>query len=224
MHQGSLPFDPEKLPAAGGPLDDQLLRSAGQEVRDDGVDGDSPTCDCDSGLAGRHEDGLQASPPRGQVELDGHGLLADGAVRADREHDLRRHSQVLAGRDVEVGRWFAQVPELDAVPLGQRRELLVLADELVQPALDVEAGADRALQQLPPCRWKAPALGCDADDRRRGPELERLLDGADDRDVAVALPRSRRVEDRNDGVRAVVDDAPHRLPVVLVARFALSED
>ena len=42
------------------------------------------------GLTGRHEDGREPAPARLEVELDGDRLLADRAVRPDREHDARR--------------------------------------------------------------------------------------------------------------------------------------
>ena len=73
------------------------------------------------------------------VELERDGHLPDRAVGADGEHDLRAVRQVLAGRRVEAGGRLAQVAELDAVPRGERRELGVVGDELVQAALDVEA-------------------------------------------------------------------------------------
>ena len=107
---------------------------------------------------------------------------------------------------------------------GEAAQLRIVADELVEPVLEVEPRADRVLQELAPGGREATALGRDADGRRGRPVRERFLDGGDDRDLAVRLPRPLGVEDRDDGVGCVVDDAAHRLPVVLVAGFALSED
>src|ERR671923_1770576 len=163
MRQRTLPLDPEQLPAPLGALDDEALGRAGQEVGDDGVDGDPPPRDRDPRLAGRNEDGLQAAVSRGEVKLDGHRFLADRTVRADGEDDLRRHLQVLAGRHVEIRRRLAEVAELDAMLLRERAELRILADELMEAALEVEPGVDARLQQLAPGGRETPALRCDAD-------------------------------------------------------------
>ena len=50
-------------------LDDETLCSAGDEVRDDGVDGDAPACDRDAGLSRRHElrGERHAASPRGRA-------------------------------------------------------------------------------------------------------------------------------------------------------------
>src|SRR4029079_10899672 len=104
----------------------------------------------DPGLARRDEDAWEPSPPSLEVELERERLLADRAVGADGQHDPRRDLQVLAGGDVQVGRRLAQVAQLDAVGPRKRDQLLVLADELVQSALEVEPGRDRLLQQLAP--------------------------------------------------------------------------
>src|SRR5690348_705809 len=70
VDQGALPLDPQKLSPALVPLDDEPLGGAGDEVGDDGVDGDPPACDRDAGLPGRDEDGLHAARPRLAVELE----------------------------------------------------------------------------------------------------------------------------------------------------------
>ncbi len=80
------------------------------------------------------------------------------------------------------------------------------------------------LQELPPGRRETSALRGDPHRRRRRLVRKRLLDGADDGNVLIALADPLGVEDGDDRVRGVVDDAPHRLPVVRVAGLALSED
>ena len=177
VDERSLAFDPEQLASPPRALDDEAFRGAGEEVRDDGVDGDPPARDRDPSLAGRDEDGAQAAVPGGKVELDRDRLLADRAVGADGEDDLGGYLEVLSGRDAEVRGRLAQVTELDAVLLGERRQLRVLADELVEPALEVEAGADRVLQELAPGQREATALGRDADGRGGRPVRERFVDG-----------------------------------------------
>src|SRR2546429_1040969 len=55
-----------------------LFRScAGEEVGDDGVDGDSPAGDRDPGLPGRNEHGLEASSDRKSTRLNSsHGYIS----------------------------------------------------------------------------------------------------------------------------------------------------
>ena len=108
----------------------------------------------------------EAAAARLEVELERDRLLADRAVGADGQRDPRRDLEVLAGRDVQVGRRLAQVAQLDAVLARELDQLRVLGDELVQAALEVEAGRDRLLQQLAPGRREAAALRGDADERR----------------------------------------------------------
>ena len=48
---------------------------------------------------------------------------------------------------------------------GERAQLRVVRDELVQPVLDVEAGADRLREQSAPGGREAAALRRDADER-----------------------------------------------------------
>ena len=168
----------------------------------------------------------EASPrPAGlPVELDGDRLLADRAVRADGEDDLRVDLEVRAGRDVDVLGRPAEVAELHAAGARELRQLRVVGEELVQPALDVEACLDALAEQRPPRGRKAAALRGDADDRGRRLEGEGLGDRGDDRRAVHRLPRPRRVDDRDCRVRRVVKDAPRRLPVVRVGREALRED
>src|SRR5262249_31608089 len=99
--ESSLPLDELELAAEVGALDDEALGGSGHEVRDDGVDGDAPAGDGDPGLARRDEDGLEPATARFDVELDGDGLLADRAIGADRQDDLRVDLEALTGPDVQ---------------------------------------------------------------------------------------------------------------------------
>ena len=119
VDERALALDEEQLPAALDALDHEALGGAREEVRDDRVDGDSPARDGDARLPRRHEHGLEAAPARLEVELDRHGLLADRAVRADGEDDLRVVLEVGARGDAQAFRRLAQVAELDAVPGGE---------------------------------------------------------------------------------------------------------
>ena len=141
MEQRSLALDPEQLAAAVAAFDHERLGGAGEEVGDDGVDGDPPPRDRDPGLAGRDELALDPTAARLGVELERDGHLPDRAVRADGEDDLRVVREVLARRDVQARRRLAQVAELDAVQGCELAQLRVVGDELVQAVLDVEAAA-----------------------------------------------------------------------------------
>jgi hypothetical protein len=52
VEQSALALNPEQLAPTLGALDDEPFGGAGDEVRDDGVDGDAPAGDRDPGLAG----------------------------------------------------------------------------------------------------------------------------------------------------------------------------
>ena len=118
----------------------------------------------------------------------------------------------------------AQVAELDAVSRSELGQLRVVGDELVQAVLEIEALRDAALQQLAPRGREAATLRRDADERGRRVEAERVVDAPDDRDAVVRLSRARRVEDRDDRLGAVREDAARGLAVVRVVRATLSED
>jgi len=223
VRERALALDEEQLSPALVPLDDELLGRAREEVRDHRIDGDAPAGDRDTGLPRGHEDGAQAACARCPVEREGDRHLPDRAVRADGEHDLRRHLEIRAGRNAQLGRRAAQVAQLDAVARGELGQLGVVGQELVQAVLDVPALADAGLQELAPGRREAAALGGHAHERGRRVEAEGLVDGADDRDAGMGLPRPARVEDGDDVVAAVAEDAAHRLPVVRVVRESLSE-
>ena len=194
MEQRALPLDPEQLAAARDALEHELLGGAGDEVGDDGVDGDPPAGDRDPGLPGRHE--LARDPARAAPRASSSSETVIFPI-AQSEPTVsttsRRMRQVLAGRDVEPGRRLAQVAQLDAVLARERDQLRVVGDELVQPVLDVEPGRDAVLQQLAPRRREAAALRRDADERRRRLEAQRVVDAADDREASRA-PRRRAAE------------------------------
>jgi hypothetical protein len=96
-----------------------------------GVDGDPPAGDRHPRLPGRHELARDAAPPRLGVEFERDGHLPDRAIGADREDDLGRVREVLAGRDVQTGGRPPQVAQLDPEPPRELDELRVVGDELV---------------------------------------------------------------------------------------------
>jgi hypothetical protein len=103
-------------------------------------------------------------------------------------------------------------------------KLRVVGQELVQAALDVEAVLDARAQQRPPGGWKPSSLCGDADDRGRGAERDRLGERADDRRALELSSRPGGVDDGDDGVRRVTEDATGGLAVVRVARVTLGQD
>jgi hypothetical protein len=109
------------------------------------------------------------------------------------------------------------------VPRGELGELRVLADELVQAALHVEALRDGGLEQLAPLRGKAAALGGHADDGGGRVEAERVVHARDDRDPVLQLSGPRGVEDRHRRVWRVADHPAGGLAVMRIPRVALSE-
>src|ERR671930_447294 len=223
VHERALALDEEQLAASPAAFDDETLRRSGEEVGDDGVDCDPPARDRDSGLAGWHEDGLQAPAARLEVELERDGLLADRAVGTDGEDNPRRDLEVLAGGHVQAFWRAAKVAELDVVLARQLGELGVVCEELVEAVLDVEPGLDALLQEGAPGRREAAALGRDADERGRRLQVQRLVDRREDRHPVEALAGARRVDDGHGGVGRVADDAAGGLAVVRVAGATLSE-
>src|SRR5207253_1910551 len=79
----ALPLDPEQLTAAGDALEDEPLRRAGDEVRDDRVDREPPAGDRHAGLPRRDELARETAAPRLRIELERDRHLPDRAVRAD---------------------------------------------------------------------------------------------------------------------------------------------
>ncbi len=104
---------------------------------------------------------------------------------------------------------------------GERAQLGVVGDELVQAALDVEAARDAALQELAPRRREAAALRRDADERRRRAESAAPSSTVPTTGTPSWLsPARSRVEDRDDLLGPVAEHAARRLPVVRVGGVA----
>src|SRR5690349_19366858 len=186
MQDRTLPLDPKEV-AAPGALDDEALGRTGEEIRDDGVDGDAPAGDRDPRLAGRYEHRTQAAPACFEVELAGRRHLPDRAIGADGEHDRRVDLEVRARRSAQVGRRLAQVAQLDPALARQLREPRDVVQPHVQTILEIETVLDAALEQVLPVTRKPAALRDDADERGVRPVLHTLLDRGDDRDAVIAF-------------------------------------
>ena len=163
----ALPLDGrEHVPRrrAAGFLDDEALGRAGEEVRDDRVHGDPPPAmACRSGRSGR----MRSEGPR---------------RRASRSSSSATVFCPIAQSEPTVATMRAGTQRFSPVgtlsPAGGRRrsrsstpwraasarQLRVVAEELVQPGLDVEAGAIALPEERAPCGGEAPAGRGDADD------------------------------------------------------------
>ena len=96
------------------------------------------------------------------------------------------------------GGGIAQVAQLDAVLAGERDELRIGRDELVQAVLDVEPVADAVLQERAPRRGESTALRRDADECGRRLVRRASATECDEREPLV-LGRARLgVEDCDD--------------------------
>ena len=137
----------------------------------------------------------EATPRRSRlaVELQADRHLPDRAIRPDRQDDRRRHLEVLAGRDVQVGRRLSQVAQGDVVLSRELDELGVGGQELVQAVVDVEAVRDAGADLVEERRREPAARGRDADERGVGAEGQRILDRADDREAEPSLSPARSV-------------------------------
>ena len=80
-------------------------------------------------------------------------------------------------------------------------QLRILGQELVKPALDVEAGRDARLQELAPRRREAATLRRDTDDRDGRLIGKRVVDAPTIGIPLVLLSRTCGVEDRDDRIR-----------------------
>ena len=201
---------------------DQPLHGAIREVADDPIDGHAPALDHHPGLAGRDHGRRRAVAPRGRDQLQGHGHLADRAVGPDRQdHPLARAMTPPDGGLHPVGR-PAVVDQASAGRRGRRRELRVIAEELMQPGVDIEARPDRLEDRRPPRRRQPPARRGDPDQQPVRPDraVERLVERRGEghvegrQEFAQVAARHRRIEDRHDLVVAVADDADRGLGVV----------
>jgi hypothetical protein len=122
--------------------------------------------------------------PRCLGQLDRDGLLADGAVAADRVHDalVRLESLSREKRDVHWG--IADVPQSDVPLRRQRDQLWVVSQEAVEPVDDLKSCLDRLHDPRLPVLGHPPAGRGDSEQKRRGFVRQSLLHRVDDGRVA----------------------------------------
>ena len=175
-------------------------------------------------------DGAVAAGRRDELQRDRH--LADGAVGADgQDHALAGQVLPPDGRLHPVRR-PPVVDEPRAGRGGRRRELRVVAEELVQPGVDVEAGGDRLEDRRAPRGRQLAAGRGDADQQAvrpdravRAPRRGCATNGMSNagQELPQVAAGHGRVEDGDDVVAAVADDA-HRGLGVVDAELALGQD
>ena len=230
MVDRALALDDHPVAPALALLDEPLHRTVA-EVADDPVHRHAPALDHHPGLAGRDHDRRSAVAPRGRDQLEGDRHLADRAVGADgQDHALAR--QVPApDRGLHPIRRSSIVDEPDTGRGGGRREPRVVAQELVQPGVDVQPGRDRIQDDRAPGGREAPTGRGDPDQQAIGPDraAKGLVERRDERDVerrqelAQVPTGHRRVEDRHDLVAPVADDT-HRGLCIVDAELPLGQD
>ena len=157
MNERALALDKEQLAAAFVAFDDEPFRRTGEEVGDDGVDGDPPARDRDPRLPCGDELRAQAAGRAARSSSSANGHLSDRAVRADREHDVGgvpRGSRP-SGKSSPGGgrrRSRSSTPWSAASSASSWSSL----DELVHAVLDVEPSADARLEDLRQAGGKRP--------------------------------------------------------------------
>ena len=215
MGERALALDEQQLAAAAGPS--TTSRSAAPARKSDTTASTAmpqPAIAMPVWPVGTKTDSSPRREPRGRARARRSSCRSRSPSRPSGRS--ARELQVLAGGDVQVGRRLAQVAQLDAVLARELDQLVVLADELVQAALEVRPAAiacfsssRQAGGKRPP--WVATPTSAVVG-RYAGPPRR-----ADDRDALVSLAGARRVEDRDRRVGRVAKDPARGLTVVRVA-------
>ena len=150
------------------------FRGAGDEIGDDGVHGYTRTGQHDPGLSGRSERCLVSSAPHRLVQRQGGVFLADGAIRANREHALA--AAFLAGSDRNPSWWNPNIDEPSPGFLGGFPDLGKIFEFQVQSAGDIEPRRGRFDNHVPPGLRDHTADRCDTDHQRANTGLHGLSD------------------------------------------------
>ena len=180
MRDRALALDEQQLSPALASLDDEPLRRAGDEVRDDRVDGDPPAGDRDPGLPRRDEAGPRCPRARASRSSSSETVIFPIAQSEPTVSTiLPGHLEVRAA-SARRGPAGARRRSVSVTPkrVGELDELRVVGEELVQPVLDRDPLPDAVAQELAPGGREPAALGRDADERGRRAE--------------AAAPRRRR--------------------------------
>src|SRR5215210_7076794 len=220
---GALALDQDQARPPSRRLEHQLLRGAGDEVRDDGVHADAPPGDDDARLPRRDELGPYGRLPGRSLNLQARRHLAYSGVRPDGEGGSGLHLETGPGEERDIFRRLAHVPDR---PAGE-----LWGETLVEAAHDLQPGPGGLLQGLHPLGGQPPARRGEPDQDGGRRVLQNLLERTDYRDVALELrhnvahasPRQRRVDDGDDFILAISNEAVGGLGVA-VAKVAFGQD
>ena len=233
MRDAALAFHEQQAVAAGAAVtfEHELFGRAAREIGDHAIDRRAPAGDRDAGLPGRHEFRRDVRRLCRAREFERRSHLADGAIAADGQHDTARHVVGGARKQRRGGR-HAQIPDARIVPVGERAELGVLAEERVQAVHHFEPGlqCDRDLGAVVVRQFAAG--GRDADQERRRAVREACGDGGDDRRVGVevgddiphAFAGVARIDHGDRRVARIRDDAVRGFRRAIAERTRREDD
>ena len=185
---GALALDEDPVAARLALLDEPLDRAVG-EVADRPIDGHAPALDHHPGLAGRDHGGRHAVAAGRRRPAPARPTSCRCAQSVPTVRITRLPGQVPpADRRLHPVRRPPVVDERDAGGGGGRGELRVVAQELVEAGMDVEAGRD-GLERIAAASsgGSLPPVGAMPMSRpsgRTGP-AERLVEAGHERDVAA---------------------------------------
>jgi hypothetical protein len=151
------------------------LRRAGDEVRDDRVNTQSPALDEDSRLPGWSKAGSHAALLQRASELKHHRHLSDVGVGADGENHRRVELAYAASANREVVGRHSDVVHFDSAIASQRSELGVGRYEPVETIPDRHSTIDRVPDGGPQLRAEAGTMRRDADEERVRAERESIV-------------------------------------------------
>ena len=167
-------------------MDDQPLDRATGEIGDHAVDADAAAGDELAVLAGGHVARIEAAGAEMALELERGGGLADVGIGAHGEHAeglgpaRTRHADV-----VLILAHLAQVDQLDRVAGGERHQVGVAVDALMQPRDHPDAVADGLVDLRLERVGEEAAGGGDADHQPLHAQADGLDHGGDDGDAGT---------------------------------------
>ena len=186
MVERALAFHKHPIVRAGE-LEDQILGFAREKIANHAISRQASARDQNARLAGREKRAIQPARPGLAVEFQRHGHLAGGAIGADGQHGMAAGTMRLERAHALRLRRAAHVPDRHSA-LGRRRaQFLVLREEDVQAADQVQPGLDRG-QQLPaPGLRQSAAHRGDADQQGIRSVGHRLVNILDHRNVLAEI-------------------------------------